>query len=256
MRRTSRRNRTAVTRTHWRKRSRRSRASGLSARASRRSRYVRHAPGADHYLEDGEGWYRRLNGYARTPGARTAAGTKYQLLDPSAGLLRCFACHSTGPVSLAADDAIVPSARLDAVLLSGVIHHLPHELGVRCEACHGPAAAHVRDPAHVHPLNPGRLPADQLNAFCGWCHRMPAGAAWTPDLRNPWNARHQPLMLAASACFRESKGRLTCLTCHFPHAPLEQKLAAYDAFCAGCHAQPKHKQAVAEKPARNATCRW
>ena len=54
---------------------------------------------------------------------------------------------------------------------------------------------------------------------------MPGGVAATPDLRNPWNARHQPLLLAASRCFRESKGRLSCLTCHSPHAPLEQKLA-------------------------------
>ena len=184
----------------------------------------------DHYLEEGQSWYRRLHGYDRTPGARSVAGTKYRLFDPSAGMLRCFACHSTGPVSLAEDESIVP-----------------HELGVRCEACHGPAAAHVRDPAHVRPQTPGKLPGDRLNAFCGACHRMPAGAAETPDLREPWNSRHQPLMLAASACFKESKGRLTCLTCHSPHAPLEQKPAAYDRACAGCHAQPKHKQAVAGK---------
>lgn len=185
---------------------------------------------ADHYLEEGRSWYRRLNGYARTPGARTAEGTKYRLFDPAAGMLRCFACHSTGPVSLDASEAI-----------------MPHEFGVRCEACHGAASAHVRDPAHVRPQNPGKLSAERLNGFCGACHRMPGGAAATPDLREPWNMRHQPLMLAASRCFRESNGRLTCLTCHSPHAPLEQKPAAYDAACAGCHAQPKHKQAVAGK---------
>jgi len=74
---------------------------------------------------------------------------------------------------------------------------------------------------------------------------MPAGADETPDLRNPWNMRHQPLLLAASACFQRSNGKLSCLTCHSPHAPLEEKLAAYDATCSRCHARPRHTTAIA-----------
>jgi Cytochrome c554 and c-prime len=183
---------------------------------------------AETYLEEGRSWYRRTNSYAPTPGAASRAGTRYRIFDPDAGILRCFACHSTGPLSLAADQAIET-----------------HETGVRCEACHGPAAAHVRDPARVRPFNPGRLSAVQLNGFCGNCHRMPAGADETPDLRNPWNVRHQPLLLAASACFRESKGALSCITCHSPHEPVQRKLAAYDAACARCHASPRHTRPVA-----------
>jgi hypothetical protein len=186
---------------------------------------------AGHYLEEGQSWYKRLNGYALTPGAASATGTRYRLFDPAAGILRCFSCHSTGPVGLAADEAIAPL-----------------ELGVRCEACHGPAAAHARDPARVHPVNPGKLTTDRLNELCGNCHRMPAGPEETPDLRNPWNARHQPLLLAASACFQKSRGRLTCLTCHSPHAPLQHTLAGYDAACVKCHAATKHTRAVAGRP--------
>ncbi len=183
---------------------------------------------AEHYREEGQSWYRRLNGFAPTPGATSAAGTSYRIFDPSGNILRCFSCHSTGPISLAADDAI-----------------LPHELGVRCEVCHGPAATHARDPAQARPGNPGRLTADRLNDFCGACHRMPLGAAETVDFRDPWNVRHQPPTLAASACFRRSNGRLSCLTCHSPHAPLERKLAAYDAACKSCHAAPAHKRPIA-----------
>ncbi len=182
---------------------------------------------ADNYLELGESWYRRLNGFALTPGHRNAAGVRYRIFDPSAAIFRCFACHSTGPLSQANDEAIVPL-----------------EPGVRCEVCHGPSAAHARDPAYVHPNNPRRATADQLNDLCGACHRMPAAAGSATDLRNPWNARHQPLLLAVSACFRKSDGKLTCLTCHSPHAPLEQKLAAYDVVCRGCHATPRHKKPV------------
>jgi hypothetical protein len=185
---------------------------------------------SEHYREEAQSWYRRLNGYALTPGATGAAGTRYRIFDPSGNILRCFACHSTGPLTLAAGDAIAP-----------------HELGVRCEACHGPAAAHARAPARVHPQNPGRLAADNLNDFCGACHRMPLGATETADLQDAWNVRHQPPLLAASACFRQSKGRLSCLNCHSPHAPLERNLEAYDAACKTCHATPRHTRSVARQ---------
>ena len=183
---------------------------------------------ADHYVELGRSWYKRLNGMALTPGHHDAAGVRYRIFDPSAGILKCFACHSTGPVSVApADESIVPL-----------------EEGVRCEACHGPAAAHARDPQRSRPRNPSTLPAAEVNDLCGACHRMPAAAGSATDMRNPWNARHQPLMLALSACFLKSSGQLNCFTCHAPHAPLEARAAAYDAACAKCHAAPHHTVAI------------
>jgi hypothetical protein len=186
---------------------------------------------AEHYREEPRSWYRRLNGYARTPGARTAAGTSYRVFDPSGDILRCFLCHSTGPLNLGGDDAIQP-----------------HEIGVRCEACHGPAAAHARDPAQSRPRNPGKLNAAELNNFCGTCHRMPLGPKETVDFNDAWNVRHQPVSLAASACFLKSDGRLSCLTCHSPHASLERRLASYDTACKSCHAAPAHRQPVAGRP--------
>ncbi len=178
---------------------------------------------ADRYLELGETWFRQIDGFSLTPGHRNPDGVLYRTFDPSAAILRCFSCHSTGPVSLDATEAIVPL-----------------ELGVRCEACHGTAAAHAADPTGHAVRDPKRLTPDELNALCGECHRMPAAAGDSTDLHNPWNARHQPLMLAASACFRS--GKLSCVTCHSPHAPLETNLAAYNKVCQNCHAQVHHNQ--------------
>ena len=179
---------------------------------------------ANFYREEGASWYRELGGYARTPGHTRPGGMLDRIFDPSATILRCFMCHSTGPLRIDDDQAIVP-----------------FEPGIRCEVCHGPAAQHAREPARFHPQTPGRLSADELNGFCGQCHRMPAPASATPDLSNPWNARHQPPMLAASACFSKSQGRLSCLTCHSPHGSLERNAAAYDRACAQCHTSLQHK---------------
>lgn len=182
-------------------------------------------------MELGRSWFRSINGLAATPGHPNGEDTPYPTFDPRAGILRCFSCHSTGPLAL--DDA------RNVVL---------HEPGVRCEACHGPTADHARDPAHYAAENPGRYTADAINQLCGECHRMPAGATETTDLRDPWNARHQPLTLAASVCYRTSNGRLSCLTCHSPHDPIDRKPADYDGHCRACHDGVKHTQIVAGKP--------
>jgi hypothetical protein len=182
---------------------------------------------SDTYIEEGLSWYRESNSFAMTPGHIDTLGVRFRLFDPAAGILRCFSCHSTGPVTLSANQEIVPA-----------------ELGVRCESCHGPAADHVRDPAHHKPVNPGKFSAVRLNEFCGGCHRKPSAPDDTPNLNDPWNARHQPLLLAASRCFKASQGRLTCLTCHGPHAALEAKAATYNAACARCHAAVKHARPV------------
>ena len=184
---------------------------------------------ADNYMELGETWYRQINGFALTPGHHNKDGVRYRIFDPSAAILRCFSCHSTGPVTLDATEAIIP-----------------HELGVRCEACHGPAAAHASDPVGSPMRDPTRLTPDEVNGLCGQCHRMPAIAGDATDLHNPWNARHQPLMLAASECFRRS-GKLSCVTCHSPHAALVRSLVTYDHICQNCHPGVAHKEAISRK---------
>lgn len=78
----------------------------------------------------------------------------------------CILCHSTGG-----------NPRFDTQ--SGVAATSVGELGIACEACHGPGEAHARlaqareldatDPRIIHPA---RLRADRSAEVCGYCHAV------------------------------------------------------------------------------------
>lgn len=181
----------------------------------------------DTYLEHGLSWYRRKGGLALTPGHRSDQGVTYSTFAPDASILRCFQCHSTGKVALGEQRSIQPN-----------------EVGVRCEACHGPGVAHAAAPRKDNIVNPKTLSAVQVNELCGQCHRMPPAKGVATNFDNAWNVRHQPVYLSQSACFLKSEGKLSCLSCHNPH---EDAKSAADAQCAACHAQPKHATPVSNK---------
>jgi tetratricopeptide (TPR) repeat protein len=185
----------------------------------------------DWYLEHGLSYYAETKSMALTPGHSNADGLRYRTFDPFASILRCFRCHSTGPLRLGAGSDVEPS-----------------EPGVHCESCHGPGGAHVgSNGAAGTILNPGRLRAGELNVFCGGCHRKPPEAGEETDWSNSWNTRHQPDYLSQATCFRRSNGALSCLTCHDPHAPLNVTAAAYGERCSACHPTVRHRVAVAAR---------
>ncbi len=200
----------------------------------------------DRYIEHHFSYYSAIRSLDATPGHRDlpakklveAAGVIYKTFDPDPKIMRCFQCHSTGPLSLGPKLEIQPA-----------------ENGVRCEVCHGPGSLHVAavrrgevEAARKLIDNPRRLSAAEINSFCGDCHRQPAPPGAATNWNDPWNVRHQPLYLAQSVCFLKSQGRLSCLTCHDPHKPLvKNDKAHYNGGCAGCHrveVHPKLKVAI------------
>jgi hypothetical protein len=196
----------------------------------------------NEYLEHHLSYYSRDGQLGLTPGhynqpidtAEQALGVHYPTFSPGSEILRCFRCHSTGPLELTDQFAVQPT-----------------ELGVRCESCHGPGANHIakiaagdRPAARQAIGNPARLDANALMQFCGRCHRPPSADA--VDWRDPWNVRHQPIYLTQSACFRESAAGLTCMNCHDPHEPIRRNEPAYyDARCAQCHSAEQRPIAAA-----------
>ena len=172
------------------------------------------------YFEHRVSWYPKEGRAGLTIGhhADAPAPIAEALGQPqSAGTIsRCFNCHATG-VKSGPD-------------LSGM------RPGIECERCHGPGRRHMESPSAKSIVNPGRLSPRAVVESCGECHRLPASgaASRTPELENPESIRFAPIGLMASRCFQAS-GRMSCLTCHYPHEDARQDAEFYAEKCLGCH---------------------
>ena len=154
------------------------------------------------------------------PSLQEAAGRDID----SAEARNCFSCHGTAAT-------VDYQLQLDRLIP-----------GVSCEACHGPAAAHVAamnagDPANPHIFNPMRLPPEKLSQeFCGACHRSVDTVAMMPNLGGIGNVRFQPYRLFNSRGHDPNNSHFACIACHDPHVELTSDASSYDANCTGCHA--------------------
>jgi hypothetical protein len=134
----------------------------------------------------------------------------------------CFICHSTNLVH----DGEQP---------------LPEQsrFNVGCERCHGPGKEHVEavkaggPPAHVWDYRTAS--ADTILRLCGECHRSPGAIPANELETSPDLPRFAGTALAASKCYRLSNGRLSCVSCHNPHARVSTDPVAYNRVCQSCH---------------------
>lgn len=158
----------------------------------------------------------------------------------------------------------------------------PFATGITCNRCHGNGTEHIQvrlagkgvPKGQVDPtiLNPKNLSNDGQLQICQQCHlpgqtrTLLKGRRWDAyDPRVPLD-QYMSIYLTAknggpefgiashghrtamSRCFTESKGALTCTTCHDPHKA-DKKKAAEDA-CLGCHkAQDCGDEHVKARPA-------
>ena len=161
---------------------------------------------------------------------------------------KCFSCHATNAVN-----------ERQELRMEGLIP------GVGCEACHGPAAAHVAAAKAGQPPKTGifsttNLAGDALSQhFCGSCHRSYEEVMSMADLGGSGNIRFQPYRLAKSSCyFSDPKDRrISCIACHNPHEALVREPSFYDAKCLACHASSSTNLRASNtaKPCRTATRR-
>jgi hypothetical protein len=145
------------------------------------------------------------------------------------------------------------------------------EVAIGCENCHGPGEAHVEATAHGGSVekaasaivNPAKLTPELANNICMACHELGDARILQPrksygDIRpgtpldrvlsilmvpptreSPPQPDHlqQYYSMTLSKCYRASRGRLRCITCHDPHVePSEPEASAfYNKRCLTCH---------------------
>jgi len=159
---------------------------------------------------------------------------------------RCLECHSS----------------YFEVIAPGVNQYKKEgmRLGITCERCHGPGAAHIAlnraNPhlAHGSPqaiVNPIHLPRDRQIDSCALCHAglgLPVAPAFSfgpGDVLDDFIFIHKPDAdekidvhgnqvepLKRSRCFRESA--MTCSTCHDVHTT-QRDAASFSQKCLTCH---------------------
>ena len=209
------------------------------------------------------GWYSENGGYwAMNPGYETPHPPSHRPI-----AYECMFCHNSYPR--------IPAANEGTGAEPVYTGDLPE--GIGCQRCHGPAERHMhaaRTPGakaadiRAAIVNPARLGKEREMEVCMQCH-LETTSTRLPSLirrfgRGPFSyAPGQPLgdfvlsfdhaprrgyddkfeiaggayRLRQSRCFLQSKGRMTCVTCHNPHdVPRGPAATAhYAAVCRQCH---------------------
>lgn len=172
----------------------------------------------------------------------------------------CLSCHA---------------GRVNELDRSGSQYGSPpfHQMAIGCENCHGPGEAHVQfqtegalsvDASTSDPIvNPGDLDHQRREAVCYQCHLHATARVLRPErshfdfrpgdrLEKVWamlvkegtitaegttEAVNHVQQMHASRCYRESDGRLGCISCHDPHGTpgVDQRVSFYRDRCLACH---------------------
>jgi hypothetical protein len=191
------------------------------------------------FFESRVSFYKEISGLDLTMGAANhapsdlleAAGREMGKRDGA----QCFHCHATN-----AGEGL----RLEVTNLTP---------GIQCERCHGPATEHAAGFQNGKTVPMKKLSdgtAEQMNSFCGSCHRTWEEIAAGPKL-GVASVRFQPYRITNSKCYDSADARISCVACHDPHRPLNTNVSSYDAKCLACHSASANSAANLCKVSKN-----
>jgi hypothetical protein len=215
----------------------------------------------DYLFEAPLSFYSSIHSWALSPGYQFA---DYGFSRPI--LPGCIVCHSGRPQP-------VPDG-------NGRFRQRPfRELAIGCENCHGPGGPHVAAASAETIVNPAKLTKWQADNICLPCHQtgdarvLEAGKDYG-DFRArqtldetlsifvvPFTAQSPPqddllehyLSMRLSKCYRQSAGKLSCITCHDPHTqPASADASTYfRERCLTCHTEKSCSLPLAERQKQN-----
>ncbi len=111
--------------------------------------------------------------------------------------------------------------------------------GVRCESCHGPAAAHVRSASGLDRgqpfVKPASLKGESSLEVCEQCHNGLTVATHSDPMPDELLVSNQVPALRNSECFVQSRGKVVCTSCHNPHQDSVETAKTATAVCLSCH---------------------
>jgi hypothetical protein len=200
----------------------------------------------DHLFQSPIAFYTSRRSYDMAPGFEKRAGADFTRPVTE----ECLLCHSGKPLHIEGAVNRYPSPAFEQEAIS-------------CERCHGPAAQHLKRPVPGSIINPAKLDGARRDSVCEQCHLSGVArvlnpgrsfADFTPGqrLEDVFTVYHEalpsgspqgrlkvishPEQLRASACARNSNGKLWCGTCHDPHNKPARAVKYYRDRCLSCHA--------------------
>ena len=122
-----------------------------------------------------------------------------------------------------------------------------------CEACHGPASAHVGNPTQTKPSIPKPDDPAKVMAVCGGCHFKSDSSKAPKEWQN--------LSSAIYARSRHGRKNVSCVACHtgHPNGNDKQLIKPVGQLCVGCHSSmlessPGKKAAYTHSPVATGQC--
>ena len=211
-----------------------------------------------------------LSYYSRTGTWQLSPGYEHDNVGFSRSIAaQCLTCHSGMPQAVANRDGLYSDPPFA-------------EMAIGCENCHGPGGQHIEHPSKGSIVNPARLTARLAGDICMNCHQagdtrvLEPGKTYSdfkpgtplsdtlaifkipldPAVGAQSDLLEHNFSMTLSKCYRASGGRLSCLTCHDPHAMPARQTAAryYETKCLGCHSVAGCKLPISERAKETRSC--